>query len=125
MCDGEDSLQVQRQNPLPRLIRITIIALSPVASRVIDKDIKVVLELIEALSKLLAILELIEIGWDGDCAAWSHLIELDAGGFAGFSVAGGNVDFSAVGDVSFGDHTADAFGAAGDEDDLALGELSV
>ena len=125
MCDGEDSLQVQRQNPLPRLIRITIIALSPVAPRVIDKDIKVVLELIEALGELLTVLELVEVGWDGDCAAWSHLVELGAGGFAGFSVAGGNINFGAVGDVSFGDHTAYAFGAAGDEDDLALRELSV
>ena len=47
-------------------------------------------------------------------------IELSAGLVACLCVSRGNVYFGSVGNIAFRDHTPNAFGTTGDENDLAL-----
>jgi hypothetical protein len=64
----------------------------------------------------------VEIGCDVVCLAFAERIEFSTRLFAGGGVARGNVDVCAVLDEPFADHAANAFGAAGYEDDFVLGD---
>jgi len=74
----------------------------------------------QLLRQSCTILVLVKVRGDGEGLALAERVEFFARLLAGRGVAGGDVDFGAVGDESFGDHAADAFGAAGDEDDFVL-----
>jgi hypothetical protein len=63
---------------------------------------------------------LVEVGGDPVGFACAQRVELRARGCAGGRVARRYVHVGAVGDEAFADHAADAFGAAGYEDDFAL-----
>lgn len=121
--DCKDSLQIEGQDPDPRIVRILVIRGSPIRARIVDEYVQVCLPLGQLLGELLAVFQLVEIGGDGVGFPRAHLCELGGGFFAGFGVAGGDVDLCAVLHVAFADHATDAFGTTSDKDDFVLDVL--
>lgn len=78
------------------------------------------LPLLQLVRNLLDLLLLVQIRRNEVGFALARGIHFLAGLFAGLGVARGYVDSCAVLDKALADHAADAFGAAGDENDFAL-----
>jgi hypothetical protein len=76
--------------------------------------------LLQFLCNVFKIFFFVEIGCDVVCLAFAERVEFSTRLFAGRGVARGNVDVCAVLNEPFADHAADAFGAAGHEDDFVL-----
>lgn len=60
--DRKHAMQVQRQNPRPRMIRVPIVALAPVRARVVNEDVELLFALRELFDEVLAVLEFVEVG---------------------------------------------------------------
>ena len=126
--EGEDALEVDGQELSPRGVRVRVEGLAPGGARVVDEDVQAGgLEGGEGGGEAVDRAEEGEVRGEGDGGAersggrGGEGVERGAGGGAGGGVTGGNVDFGAGEDEAGGDHEAEAFGAAGDEDDFVLG----
>ena len=118
--DGKHPLQVERQDAAPRRIRVLLVRRAPVAARVVDQHVQLLLAPAQLGRQLLAVGLLVEVGRDGVGLALAQRVELPAGGLAGGGVARRYVHDGAVLHEAFADHTADALCAPCDEDDFIL-----
>jgi hypothetical protein len=116
----DQHVQLYRRRQPPSLVN-TLLLTNPGAG----KKRRTLLTLAELPRQRFDLVELVKVRRDGVRLAAptrpsARLVELAAGGGAGGGVARRHIHLGAVGDVPLADHAADALGAAGDEDDLAL-----
>ena len=118
--NSKHPLQIQRQHPLPRALRVLIIRRPPVAPAVIHEHVELRFPFRELLREPDAFLLVVEVRGDGVRGPGAEGVEFVAGTCAGGGVPGGDVHFGAGAHVAFGDHAADAFCAAGYEDGFVV-----
>lgn len=139
---GEDAVQVERQDLVPRVVRERVDVGAPGRAGVVDQHVQAAgLEVRQAAHEVLHLGEVLEVAGQGmrGASIARERGELGGGGGAGGSIAAVEVDFGAVFDEALGDHATDAFGAwrgdkvsrgsrvlrsrrlaSGDKDDFAL-----
>lgn len=137
---GKDTVQVERQDLVPRVVRERVDVGTPSRAGVVDQHVQAGrLEVRQAAHEVLHLREVLQVAGQGvrGAAVAGERGELGGGGGAGGGIAAVEVDLGAVFDEALGDHAADAFGAwrevsggngvselrklaSGDEDDFAL-----
>lgn len=111
---GEDAVQVERQDLVPRVVRERVDVGAPGRAGVVDQHVQAVgFEGRQAAHEVLHLREVLEVAGQGvrGAAVAGDGGEFGGGGGAGRSVAAVEVDFGAVFDEALGDHAADALSA--------------
>lgn len=155
LCELEDALEVEVQHAVPSRRGVFIVGFAPVAAAVVDEDVEFCLPKTLALNppppnlpctimtkrmktrirtrsplaqlrgNIRSRILLVQVCGYEICLALAQRIHLLARCLACFGVARGDEDGGTVAYEALADHAANAFGAAGYEDDFALFRCSV